>query len=256
MCGDFRSWRPLVQCHRRGDDTSDRSIIGIEGKDGQVADANNIADALVAVALRLAATEGWRGLSLVDIAGEAGVSLVDAYTAVPSKSALLAAVLAGVDRRVLAGGPADGDCPRDRLFDVLMRRFDALQESRQAYIAILDDVVFDPLALAPVLPDFARSMAWMLGAAAVPTDGLLGNLRVKVLSALYLSVLRTWRDDDSLDLARTMAALDRGLGRIDEVVGRCPRLAGTPPRRAGASSPPRADASDSEGLNVERPSDA
>ncbi len=221
-----------------------------------MADPNNIADALVAAALRLAAAEGWRGLSLVDIAGEAGVSLADAYTAVPSKSTLLAAILAAVDRRVLAGGPADGDCPRDRLFDVLMRRFDALQERRQAYIAILDDVVFDPLAVAPVLPDFARSMTWMLDVAAVPTDGVLGNLRVKVVSALYLSVLRTWRNDDSLDLARTMAALDRGLGRIDELVSRCPRLAGTPPWPGMAAASARADTPDSAGLSVERPSDA
>jgi AcrR family transcriptional regulator len=193
-----------------------------------VAELGNHADALALAALRLAAGRGWRGLSLVEVATEAGIGLADAYAAAPSKAALLAAIIAGVDRRVLAGGmAADGDTPRDRLFEILMRRFDALQEQRDGYVAILNDILFDPLALLPALSDFARSMAWMLEAAAIPAHGPLGNLRTKALAVLYLNVLRTWRSDDSLDLARTMAALDRDLGRIEEIAGRCPRLAGT-----------------------------
>jgi len=50
---------------------------------------------------------------------------------------------------------------------------------------------------------------------------LRGRLRVKGLSALYLSTLRVWFRDDSDDLSKTMAALDRGLSRIDRAVSCC-----------------------------------
>lgn len=216
----------------------------------------DVADALIATALRLAADRGWRTLSLVEVATNAGINLAEAYRAVPSKTALLAAIIGAVNRQVLAAGPvADGDTPRDRLFEILMRRFDALQAQRQGYLAILNDVVYDPLVAVPVLADFARSMAWMLDAAAIGSSGILGNLRTKVLSALYLNVLRTWRSDDSLDLARTMAALDRELARIEAWAGRCPRLAGTPAGGDGAPPPTPAVAGDSGGTSDACPSD-
>lgn len=217
---------------------------------------SDVVDALVATALRLAADRGWRTLSLVEVATDAGIGLADAYRQVPSKAALLAAIIGAVDRQVLAAGPAaDGDTPRDRLFEILMRHFDALQAQRQGYLAILNDAVYDPLVVIPVLPDFARSMAWMLEAAAIDSGGLLGNLRTKALGALYLNVLRTWRSDDSLDLARTMAALDRDLARLEALAGRCPRLAGSPSRGDGVAPPSPAETGDSDSCSEERPSD-
>jgi AcrR family transcriptional regulator len=223
-----------------------------------VAKKKDATEDLVAAALRLAETRGWRRLSLLEVAKEAGVSLAEAYARLPSKAHLLEAILAGVDRQVLAAGPAaDGDSPRDRLFEVLMRRFDAMQERRAGYLAILNDVILDPFSLVPALPAFARSMTWMLEAAAIPTDGPVGNLRAKALAAVYLNVLRTWRTDDSVDLARTMAALDRSLRQIESMAERCPALAGGASRpRASDSSPAAPEDGDSGGEADARPADA
>jgi hypothetical protein len=66
----------------------------------------------------------------------------------------------------------------------------------------------------------------MLEAAGVSAAGLRGRLRRQLLTGLYLSVLRVFLDDDSSDLARTMALLDQrlrwgeswlGLGRAEPV---------------------------------------
>ncbi len=43
---------------------------------------------------------------------------------------------------------------------------------------------------------------------------------------MYLTVLRVWLDDDGDDLAKTMAALDKALGRVEslmEIIQRGPR---------------------------------
>jgi hypothetical protein len=37
------------------------------------------------------------------------------------------------------------------------------------------------------------------------------------LNALWLNALRTWMRDDSDDMAKTMATLDRGLGRAERL---------------------------------------
>jgi hypothetical protein len=53
----------------------------------------------------------------------------------------------------------------------------------------------------------------MLTAADIDAAGPKGMVRAQGLALLYASVLRTWTHDDDPGLARTMAALDRALGR-------------------------------------------
>ncbi len=174
-------------------------------------------------ALKRAAAGGWQSASLAALAADADVSLVDAYTVFPTRLALLAGLLARTDRQVLEAGPADPeDNPRDRLFDILMRRFDALAAERDGVVAIVRALPGDPLTAVQLALGFAASIAWMLEAAGLSTTGVVGSLRVKGLAVVYLATLRTWLDDDSLDMAKTMAALDRNLQRAESLARRLP----------------------------------
>src|ERR1700728_2289061 len=84
-------------------------------------------DRLIDAALALAASQGWRRTGLAEIAAEAGLKLHEAYAIHRSKGSILRAFGRRVDREVLgAGAPDEGDGARDRLFEILMRRFEAL----------------------------------------------------------------------------------------------------------------------------------
>ena len=67
-------------------------------------------------------------VGFAEIAARAGVSLAELRSAFGSKLAILAAHQKEVDRQVLAGIDADlaQEPPRERLFDVLMRRIEVL----------------------------------------------------------------------------------------------------------------------------------
>ncbi|MSO76279.1 MAG: TetR/AcrR family transcriptional regulator [Alphaproteobacteria bacterium] len=171
--------------------------------------------ALLDTALALAAERGWYALALADIAGAAGVSLAELYRVFASKTAILAALVSHTDRAVLAMAPGElaAEPPRDRLFDILMRRFDVLAPHKPALAAVFRDGPRDPLAMLGLAPHLLKSMAWMLAAAGLSAHGLAGALRIKVLAAIYLVTVRTWLADESLDMARTMAALDARLRR-------------------------------------------
>lgn len=195
-----------------------------------------VSQRLIEAALATAASRGWRRLALADVASAAGVGLAEAYAAYPSKAALLRAIVGLHDRAVLEGGPADAEeTARDRLFEVVMRRFDSLQSHRAGMRAIVRDVVRDPLAMAALGPGLLRALVWMLEAAGLPPQGPAGPARVAGLGLVYLAALRAWSDDDSPDLARTMAALDRALREAEGVARRCPLAAGA------AYTPPAAD---------------
>src|SRR5437763_11987884 len=94
---------------------------------------------IVDAALALAAREGWRSISLAAIAAEAGMTVLELYAVYRSKTAILEAFHRRVDAAALAGAEDEGERPRDRLFDVIMRRFDALSAHRPAVTAIARD---------------------------------------------------------------------------------------------------------------------
>lgn len=173
-------------------------------------------DEIVTAALALAAERGWRHLALADIAGRAGVSLADLVAHFPNKTAILAAYADRIDRAMMEGGGDGGDLPRDRLFDVLMRRFDAMAADRRALSIILRQSADDPWTILCGGRRFLRSMALALETAGISSSGLRGAAKVNGTAAVFLYAFKTFLDDDSADHARTMAALDKALRRAED----------------------------------------
>ena len=178
----------------------------------------------IGAALKLAAERGWQRISLADIAEAAGMPLAELHGRYPSKQAILEAFSRDVDRQVVAGAAADaaGESARDRLFDVIMRRFDALSPHRDGVAAIYRSMGTDPLAALCGAGQVLRSMALMLETAGVSSSGLVGAVRAKGLAAIYLATIRDWLRDDTADMARTMAALDARLRRAEQFIDAMP----------------------------------
>lgn len=184
--------------------------------------SGDAAQGIIDAALALARTQAWRSVSLSDIADQAGVSLAQVYATFPSKSAIIGGFMKRIDRQVLDGGAVDATDPtRDRLFEVLMRRFDALAPHKEAVAAILGGMCAEPVAALVQVPRVLGSMAWMLEAAHLPAEGLLGLVRMEGLALIYANALRVWLTDDTPDMAKTMAALDQGLRRAERLVELC-----------------------------------
>lgn len=169
---------------------------------------------IISAALRLAARRPWQEVSMIEIAEEAAVSLVDLRKEFGSKSAIVSAFMRAIDDTVLARAtkPLSNTAPRDALFEVVMSRFDALAPYKAGVKSIVSGVGLDT--------DLARRMfasqAWMLNAAGIPLNGMAGTVRVFGLASVYMSVFRTWLEDDDAGLAKTMAALDRRLRRGEQ----------------------------------------
>lgn len=175
------------------------------------------ADRIIDAALALLPTEGWGGLSLAAIATAAELPILRVYRIFRSKQAILGGLVRRIDEAVLAEPPAPepDERPRDRLFDLLMRRFDALQPHKAALEVLRRELPGQPLTALCAGASLLRSMRWMLEAADIPTGGVRGAVAVRLAAAAYLSAMRVWQSDDSSDLARTMAALDARLRRIE-----------------------------------------
>ncbi len=175
------------------------------------------ADRIIEAALARIPTDGWRRLSLAAIAAEAALPILQVYRNFGSKQAILAAFFRRIDEVVLANPPAaeEGEKPRDRLFDLVMRRFDALRAYKSALEVLRRELPSDPVAMLVAGSALLRSIRWMHEAADIDTGGVRGKIAVKLTAAAYLATMRVWHSDDSVDLGRTMAALDSRLRRIE-----------------------------------------
>jgi AcrR family transcriptional regulator len=172
-------------------------------------------DKIVEALMALLAEKPIEEIGFGEIAARAGLTLAQCRGEFASPLAIIAAHMKEVDQKVLASGEPDvaEEPPRERLFDVLMRRLEVLGPRKEALRSLLHSARRSP-GLAVALNGLAvRSMQWMLTAADIGAAGTRGAMRAQGLALLYGRVLRTWVDDDDPGLARTMAMLDRQLAR-------------------------------------------
>jgi len=171
-------------------------------------------------ALHLAEEQGWEYTTLRDISVHVEISVSDLYDIVEDKSDVLVLLGRMIDRRVLESMALEQDdtaSARDRLFDIMMDRYEVLNDYRGGLMAILDSFQYDPKQAVISCPHLCRSMSWMLEASGIETAGIKGAMKVAGLTGVYLRTLRVWKDDDSVDLSKTMAALDKTLERAERM---------------------------------------
>jgi AcrR family transcriptional regulator len=181
-----------------------------------------IVDALMA----LAAEKRFEDISVRDICSRAGVSLADFRDAFPSKGAVLAGFTRRIDRAVLAhdNGELADEGARERLFDVLMRRLDAMAPYREGLREVAGWLKREPAAALAMNRVVVSSMRFMLEAAGIDSDGASGAIKLQGLTLAWARVLQTWLDDDEPALSKTMAELDRVLTRGEQAAAGLDRM--------------------------------
>lgn len=175
-------------------------------------------DALMA----LLSEKNWNDVSLSEIAHRSGLTLAELRGAYPSKGAILAGFARKIDQQVLKGDEGATDLEdqpaRERLFDVVMRRFDALKPYKAAIRSARKGLMSDPLAASSWNKVETNSAQWMLAAAGIEESGATAAVKAQGLAVIFTRVLKTWLEDDDDDMPKTMHELDRQLRYAERLV--------------------------------------
>jgi AcrR family transcriptional regulator len=174
---------------------------------------------LVKLAFALAAERGWRHLSFTELARRADVPLSRVYAELSDRAALLRAVSRRLDTAMLdiATSELEGLSPRERVFELIMRRFDAMAPYKEGLRALAREAAGDPGLLAAGLCNLDRLARWLLDAAETGDRPAASAVARQILAAIYARVFRVWLDDDTPDMARTLAELDRRLQQAESL---------------------------------------
>jgi AcrR family transcriptional regulator len=175
----------------------------------------------------LASEKRFEDISIRDICKKAGVSLADFRDSFPSKGAVLASFSRRIDRAVLAQDSEElaDEGPRERLFDILMRRLEAMAPYREGLREANAWLTRDPSSALAINQTVLGSMRFMLEAAGIEVDGgAAGTIKLQGLAFAWARIVSVWLDDDDPGLSKTMAELDRQLTRGERAVAGVDRL--------------------------------
>lgn len=165
---------------------------------------------LARAALAYGGAHGWANVTLHELAKHAGAKPQDFY---PFGVADAAEALDAVFDMDATGddAPNPAEPPRERLFEAAMRRFEAMEPHRAVILAIENNAGRDPVGQAAALARTSRTARWLIAAAGLEGDGVIGAARVQGFALVLARARAAWRQDEAGDFAKTMAALDKGL---------------------------------------------
>ena len=173
-------------------------------------------DQVIKAAFKRVEEYGWRRLTLYDISQDTDLTMEQLLAVFPNKAALLKAYVQRVDCRALDDFTAEeDDSTRDQLFDLMMRRFDEMDADKAALKAIAQEACCDPNTICVSSCGLLQSMQKVLVRAGIKTSGLHGKLKIKGLSLIFLAAFRTWLRDNTEDMSKTMAELDKRLSQAE-----------------------------------------
>lgn len=173
---------------------------------------------IIFATLKLAVTVPWQEITMDSIAKAAKVKSSVLMEIFSSKLAILDAFNRQLDEQITEefSNIENVGSIREQLFEILMARFDALNRYKSALKLIYKETVpFDPLASAYGLNNLIHSMEIVLNIVGIPTCTPVGCVRTKVLSAIFIRSFIIWLEDNSADMAKTMAKLDNDLAKAE-----------------------------------------
>ncbi|MCW8915479.1 MAG: hypothetical protein OQK24_06440 [Magnetovibrio sp.] len=176
----------------------------------------DIADQLIEAAFNRVSEYGWRRLTMFDLSKDTGFGLDEIHDVFPTKAKLLKGYVQRVDHRVFEHyEPNASDSTRDKIFDLMMRRFDEFNNNKSTIKAIGREACIDPETLCVSGCGLGCSMRKTLKTAGVRVSGVHGMMRVQALSVIFMATFRTWLQDNSEEMSKTMADLDKRLARAE-----------------------------------------
>jgi len=172
--------------------------------------------------LKLASSHEWGALRLDQIARQAKVSVSEITYQYKTPFDILPEIIEDFSHSVakVAGKSTENTSPRDRLFEILMARFDLLQQNRQAILNILTYIKKNPSLVPKLLCAQHQAMKYMLEIAHIKSKSFQPLITAGLL-ATYAMALKTWQHDSTHDMSKTMVVLDRSLrysSKVAEII--------------------------------------
>jgi len=104
---------------------------------------------------------------------------------------------------------------KDILFELIMMRFDEMEEFKGSLVKVLDASKNKPLLISIITKNVFNSMDFFLELSNSYNNYAFDVLKKNFLFIIYSITFKTWLSDNTADLSKTMAELDRLLSTAE-----------------------------------------
>ncbi|MBD1147991.1 hypothetical protein IDH28_04065 [Pelagibacterales bacterium SAG-MED31] len=165
------------------------------------------------ITLKKLQNKSWDRLTLDDVLNKS----IKTNKFIKTKIDLLKNINRYVDDKLIERSKnIESSSSKDMLFEVLMARFDILQENRVSFIKIFKKFKKSPKKILALFPSFLESMIVTAELAKLNVNGLKGSIRLKGLFFVYFLTFNSWANDTTTSLEKTMNALDNNLDQAEK----------------------------------------
>ena len=112
----------------------------------------------------------------------------------------------------------DSSNEKDVIFEILMMRFDILQQNRKAILSISNSYKINPEDLIILIPALLDSIILIFKHAKISTKGLNSKIKIKGYFIIYILAFNSWTKDKSNSLEKTMVSLDNYLNQFEKLI--------------------------------------
>ena len=177
---------------------------------------NNELKKIAEITLKLLSKKSWKILTLKEVKQKTKVKLFDEL--IKNKHELLNNINSYFDYALsLQIKNLEDSDHKDMLFEILMMRFDILQNNRKAMLSIFKSFKYKPKELIFLLPQLLDSIVLIIGYAKFSSKGIIGQIKIKVILIIYISTFLVWIKDKNSSLEKTMTALDSYLNNAGKI---------------------------------------
>ena len=180
--------------------------------------AENKKEKLITLGFKLIEKEGWKYFSLKSLAKANKSDLETIKIFFKNKSQFLESFSEMIDDKVLADIDKEEfnkNSIKDNLFELIMLRFENLNNYKTGLKILISDLKKSPVELKKIVKKVLDSMDLFLEIANVKNNYLMDFIKVNIIFIIYSYVFKVWLGDQSPEMSKTMAELDKWLSEAE-----------------------------------------
>lgn len=180
--------------------------------------AENKKEKLITLGFKLIEKEGWKYFSLKSLAKANKSDLETIKIFFKNKSQFLESFSEMIDNKVLADIDKEEfnkNSIKDNLFELIMLRFENLNNYKTGLKILISDLKKSPVELKKIVKKVLDSMDLFLEIANVKNNYLMDFIKVNIIFIIYSYVFKVWLGDQSPEMSKTMAELDKWLSEAE-----------------------------------------
>ena len=181
-------------------------------------DNKNIKYKILKEAIHLIETIGWKDFSISKLSRIRNIEIHQIKFFFKTKTSILKEFTKMIDESVLEEisiEDLESCSTKDNLFEFIMLRFEKLEPYKIMLKKFLIDIKSQPIVLKTISKQISNSLDLYLELSNAKNNYFIDQIKLNTFFLMYAYIFKIWLEDDSTEMNRTMAELDKWLSKAE-----------------------------------------